>query len=194
MANEADMEICGEAEDSPAAIRGVGEANPDAIIVDISLTGANGLELIKNLKAIHEDIPILVFSMHDETIYAQRALRAGAKGFSMKTAPIEELIQALDDVSRGRLYLSSKMRALILNRISEHEAERGRSRFERLSDRELLVVQHISQSMDNREIAKQMKISIKTIESHRSRIKSKLQLSSRSELVRFAMRLQNKAF
>ena len=112
----------------------------------------------------------------------------------MKTAPIEELIQALDDVSRGRLYLSSKMRALILNRISEHEAERGRSRFERLSDRELLVVQHISQSMDNREIAKQMKISIKTIESHRSRIKSKLQLSSRSELVRFAMRLQNKAF
>ena len=86
------------------------------------------------------------------------------------------------------------MRALILKRMSGHEAERSRSLFERLSDRELLVVQHISQSMENREIAKQMKISIKTIESHRSRIKSKLQLSSPSELVKLAIRLQNKAF
>lgn len=168
--------------------------SPDIIAIDIVVAKTNGIRALKDLKRKFSHASILVVTSHDETLFAERCLRAGAKGFSMKTAPIEELIQALDDVSRGRLYLSSKMRALILNRISEHEAERSRSRFERLSDRELLAVQHISQSMDNREIAKQMKISIKTIESHRSRIKSKLQLSSPSELVRFAMRLQNKAF
>lgn len=109
----------------------------------------------------------------------------------MKTQSTDDLLQALQDVSQDRLYLSSRMRARILNRMSTHEIEQKRSRFERLSDRELLIVQHISQSLDNKEIAREMKISIKTIESHRSRIKSKLELSSPSELVRFAMRLQN---
>jgi DNA-binding NarL/FixJ family response regulator len=168
--------------------------SPDVIAIDIVVAKTNGIGAIKDLKRKFSNASILVVTSHDESLFAERCLRAGAQGFSMKTAPLEELIQALDDVSSGRLYLSSKMRTLILNRMSGHEAERSRSRFERLSDRELLIVQHISQSMDNREIAKQMKISIKTIESHRSRIKSKLELSSPSELVRFAMRLQNKAF
>lgn len=106
VASEADMEICGEAEDSPAAIRGVGEANPDAIIVDISLKGANGLELIKNLKAIHEDIPILVFSMHDETIYAQRALRAGAKAYVMKKESPSKVVDAIRKIIQGEIYVS----------------------------------------------------------------------------------------
>ena len=168
--------------------------SPDVIAIDIVVAKTNGIGAIKDLKRKFSNASILVVTSHDESLFAERCLRAGAQGFSMKTAPLEELIQPLDDVSSGRLYLSSKMRTLILNRMSGHEAERSRSRFERLSDRELLIVQHISQSMDNREIAKQMKISIKTIESHRSRIKSKLELSSPSELVRFAMRLQNKAF
>lgn len=168
--------------------------SPDVIAIDIVVAKTNGIGAIKDLKRKFSNASILVVTSHDESLFAERCLRAGAQGFSMKTAPLEELIQALDDVSSGRLYLSSKMRTLILNRMSGHEAERSRSRFERLSDRELLIVQHISQSMDNREIAKQMKISIKTIESHHSRIKSKLELSSPSELVRFAMRLQNKAF
>ncbi len=168
--------------------------SPDVIAIDIVVAKTNGIGAIKDLKRKFSNASILVVTSHDESLFAERCLRAGAQGFSMKTAPLEELIQALDDVSSGRLYLSSKMRTLILNRMSGHEAERSRSLFERLSDRELLIVQHISQSMDNREIAKQMKISIKTIESHRSRIKSKLELSSPSELVRFAMRLQNKAF
>jgi DNA-binding NarL/FixJ family response regulator len=161
--------------------------SPDVIAIDIVVAKTNGIGAIKDLKRKFSNASILVVTSHDESLFAERCLRAGAQGFSMKTAPLEELIQALDDVSSGRLYLSSKMRTLILNRMSGHEAERSRSRFERLSDRELLIVQHISQSMDNREIAKQMKISIKTIESHRSRIKSKLELSSPSELVRFAM-------
>ncbi len=168
--------------------------SPDIIAIDIVVAKANGIGAIKDLKRKFPNASILVTTSHDEMLFAERCLRAGAQGYLMKTAPLTELIQALSDVSTGRLYLSPKMRTLILNRMSGHEAERGRSRFERLSDRELLIVQHISQSMDNREIAKQMKISIKTIESHRSRIKSKLELSSPSELVRFAMRLQNKAF
>ena len=168
--------------------------SPDVTAIDIVVAKTNGIGALKDLKRKFSHASILVVTSHDESLFAERCLRAGAQGFSMKTAPLEELIQALDDVSRGRLYLSSKMRNLILNRMSGHEAGRSRSLFERLSDRELLIVQHISQSMDNREIAKQMKISIKTIESHRSRIKSKLELSSSSEMARFAMRLQNKAF
>lgn len=168
--------------------------SPDIIAIDIVVAKAKGIGAIKDLKRKFSSTSIVVVTSHDETLFAERCLRAGAKGYLMKTASLSELIQALSDVSKGRLYLSPKMRALILNRMSGHEAERSRSRFERLSDRELLIVQHISQSLDNREIAKQMKISIKTIESHRSRIKSKLELSSPSELVRFAMRLQNKAF
>jgi len=168
--------------------------SPDIIALDIVVAKSNGIGAIKDLKRKFANAPILVVTSHDESLFAERCLRAGAKGYVMKTASLDDLMQAFNEISGGRLYLSSKMRGLILNRMSGHEAERTRSRFERLSDRELLIVQHISQSMDNREIAKQMKISIKTIESHRSRIKSKLELSSPSELVRFAMRLQNKAF
>lgn len=164
--------------------------SPDIIAIDIVVAKTNGIGAIKDLKRKFSKASILIVTSHDESLFAERCLRAGAQGYSMKSASLEELMQALSDVSQGRLYLSTEMRALILNRMSGHEAERSRSRFERLSDRELLIVQHISQSMDNREIAKQMKISIKTIESHRSRIKSKLELSSPSELVRFAMRLQ----
>ncbi len=167
---------------------------PDIIAIDIDVAKTNGIGAIKDLKRKFSSSSILVLTSLDESLFAERCLRAGAQGYAMKNAPLEDLIQAFEDVSNGRLYLSSNMRALILSRMSGHEAERSRSRFERLSDRELLIVQHISQSLDNREIAKQMKISIKTIESHRSRIKSKLELSSPSELVRFAMRLQSKAF
>ncbi len=168
--------------------------NPDVIALDIVVARSNGIGAIKELKRKFPSAPILVVTSHDESLFAERCLRAGAQGYSMKTAPLDDLMQAFSEVSQGKLYLSPKMRARILSRMSGHEAERSSSRFERLSDRELLIVQHISQSMDNREIAKQMKISVKTIESHRSRIKSKLELSSPSELVRFAMRLQNKAY
>ena len=104
--NEEDMEICGEAEDAPETMKGVGPANPDVIIVDISLRGNNGLELIKNLKAIHENIPILVFSMHDESIYAQRALRAGAKAFVMKKESPTKVVEAIRCIIKGEIYVS----------------------------------------------------------------------------------------
>ncbi|MBN11665.1 MAG: DNA-binding response regulator [Opitutaceae bacterium] len=187
VANEADMEICGEAEDSPAAIRGVGEANPDAIIVDISLKGANGLELIKNLKAIHEDIPILVFSMHDETIYAQRALRAGAKAYVMKKESPSKVVDAIRKIIQGEIYVSPSVADQVLHQIVNGPGNVSTSPVDRLTDRELEVVQLIGRGLSSREVAESLHLSVKTIESHRAHVKEKLGLRNATELVQFSV-------
>ena len=187
VANEADMEICGEAEDSPAAIRGVGEANPDAIIVDISLKGANGLELIKNLKSIHEDIPILVFSMHDETIYAQRALRAGAKAYVMKKESPSKVVDAIRKIIQGEIYVSPSVADQVLHQIVNGPGNVSTSPVDRLTDRELEVVQLIGRGLSSREVAESLHLSVKTIESHRAHVKEKLSLRNATELVQFSV-------
>ena len=187
VASEADMEICGEAEDSPAAIRGVGEANPDAIIVDISLKGANGLELIKNLKAIHEDIPILVFSMHDETIYAQRALRAGAKAYVMKKESPSKVVDAIRKIIQGEIYVSPSVADQVLHQIVSGPGNVSTSPVDRLTDRELEVVQLIGRGLSSREVAESLQLSVKTIESHRAHVKEKLSLRNATELVQFSV-------
>ena len=187
MASEADMEICGEAEDSPAAIRGVGEANPDAIIVDISLKGANGLELIKNLKAIHEDIPILMFSMHDETIYAQRALRAGAKAYVMKKESPSKVVDAIRKIIQGEIYVSPSVADQVLHQIVSGPGNVSTSPVDRLTDRELEVVQLIGRGLSSREVAESLHLSVKTIESHRAHVKEKLSLRNATELVQFSV-------
>lgn len=187
MASEADMEICGEAEDSPSAIRGVGEANPDAIIVDISLKSANGLELIKNLKAIHEDIPILVFSMHDETIYAQRALRAGAKAYVMKKESPSKVVDAIRKIIQGEIYVSPSVADQVLHQIVNGPGNVSTSPVDRLTDRELEVVQLIGRGLSSREIAESLHLSVKTIESHRAHVKEKLSLRNATELVQFSV-------
>ena len=187
VANETDMEICGEAEDSPAAIRGVGEANPDAIIVDISLKGTNGLELIKNLKAIHEDIPILVFSMHDETIYAQRALRAGAKAYVMKKESPSKVVDAIRKIIQGEIYVSPSVADQVLHQIVNGPGNVSTSPVDRLTDRELEVVQLIGRGLSSREIAESLHLSVKTIESHRAHVKEKLSLRNATELVQFSV-------
>jgi DNA-binding NarL/FixJ family response regulator len=187
VASEADMEICGEAEDSPAAIRGVGEANPDAIIVDISLKGANGLELIKNLKAIHEDIPILVFSMHDETIYAQRALRAGAKAYVMKKESPSKVVDAIRKIIQGEIYVSPSVADQVLHQIVSGPGNVSTSPVDRLTDRELEVVQLIGRGLSSREVAESLHLSVKTIESHRAHVKEKLSLRNATELVQFSV-------
>tara|TARA_B100001093_G_scaffold478368_1_gene506475 strand:- start:702 stop:1352 length:651 start_codon:yes stop_codon:yes gene_type:complete len=187
VASEADMEICGEAEDSPAAIRGVGEANPDAIIVDISLKGANGIELIKNLKAIHDDIPILVFSMHDETIYAQRALRAGAKAYVMKKESPSKVIDAIRKIIQGEIYVSPSVADQVLHQIVNGPGNVSTSPVDRLTDRELEVVQLIGRGLSSREVAESLHLSVKTIESHRAHVKEKLGLRNATELVQFSV-------
>ena len=184
---ENDLEVCGEAEDSPEAMKGVGECNPDAVIVDISLQGNNGLELIKNLKALYEDLPILVFSMHDETIYAQRALRAGAKAYVMKKEDSSRIVEAIHKIVKGEIYVSSRVADQVLHQIVSGPSNSTASPIDRLTDRELEVVQLIGRGLSTREIAESLNLSIKTIESHRAHVKEKLHLRNATELVQFSV-------
>jgi DNA-binding NarL/FixJ family response regulator len=186
--SEADMEICGEAEDAPQAMKGVGPADPDVIIVDISLRGNNGLELIKNLKAIHENIPVLVFSMHDESIYAQRALRAGAKAYVMKKESPTKVVEAIRSIIKGEIYVSPSVADQVLQQIvNGPNNATSTSPIDRLTDRELEVVQLVGRGLSSREIAESLNLSVKTIESHRAHVKEKLNLRNATELVQFSV-------
>ncbi len=182
-----DFEVCGEAEDSSSAMRGIENHKPDVVIVDISLQGNNGLELIKNLKAIHEKLPILVFSMHDESIYAQRALRAGAKAYVMKKESSEKIIEAIRKILKGEIYVSPRVADQVLHQIVNGPSNSAASPVDRLTDRELEVVQLIGRGLSTREIAESLHLSVKTIESHRAHVKEKLNLRNATELVQFSV-------
>tara|TARA_B110000037_G_scaffold82932_1_gene98706 strand:- start:951 stop:1601 length:651 start_codon:yes stop_codon:yes gene_type:complete len=184
---EEDFEVCGEAENAQQAMKAVGTHMPNVVVVDISLQGNNGLELIKNLKAIYEDIPILVFSMHDESTYAQRALRAGAKAYVMKKEPPETIIAAVRRIIKGEIYVSPTVADQVLHQIVNGPSNAAASPIERLTDRELEVVQLIGRGLSTREIAENLGLSIKTIESHRAHVKEKLSLRNATELVQFSV-------
>lgn len=184
---EEDLEVCGEAENSQQAMKSVGTHMPDVVVVDISLQGNNGLELIKNLKAVHEKIPILVFSMHDESTYAQRSLRAGAKAYVMKKEPPETIITAVRRVIQGEIYVSPTVADQVLHQVVNGPTNSNSSPIERLTDRELEVVQLIGRGLSTREIAENLHLSIKTIESHRAHVKEKLSLRNATELVQFSV-------
>lgn len=186
--SQEDLEICGEAEDSSTAMRGIDSTKPDVIIVDISLQGNNGLELIKNVKAVHENLPILVFSMHDESIYAQRALRAGAKAYVMKKESSEKIVEAIRKILKGEIYVSPRVADQVLHQIvNGPNNNAAASPVDRLTDRELEVVQLIGRGLSTREIAESLNLSVKTIESHRAHVKEKLNLRNATELVQFSV-------
>lgn len=184
---EDDLVICGEAQSGFEALQAIATAKPDLAMVDISLQGTNGLELIKQIKAGHSDVPVLVLSMHDETLYAERALRAGARGYVMKEEATARLITAIRRVLSGEIYLSERMSARLLSRFVDGGPQTGGSAMERLSDRELEVFELIGRGLSTRRIAEELHLSIKTIESHREHIKEKLKLESSQELMRHAM-------
>lgn len=166
--------------------------NPAIIALEISVAKSKGIAAIKDLRRQFPGAGVLILTGHDELLFAERCLKAGSKGYLMKSAPETEVIKAFNAVASGNIYISERLRSKILNRISGNTIEEEiHNCIDQLSDRELLIVQHIGQSKNNQEIASELQISIKTIESHRSRIKSKLQLSSPNELVRYAMRLHN---
>ena len=165
-------------------------AETDIAVFDISIARSHGVAAIRNLQMHLRDVPLVVLTCHDELLFTERCLKCGARGYLMKTASEDEIIQALRMVSDGKLYISDRLRSHMLNRINGKNTDSDYYDLDRLSDRELLIVQHISQSKNNKEIADELKISIKTIESHRSRIKSKLKLTGASDLVRLAMKLQ----
>jgi len=179
--------VCGEAGNAAEAMDVVRKLNPDLIIVDLSLPGANGIELIKNIRAEFGRLPILVLSMHDESLYALRALRAGADGYVMKHEAMANVIQAIREVFNGRPYLSPAMAAQVITQFAHRQAEGEADAVERLSDRELEILELIGKGHEVRQIAKLLHLSPKTVETHRAHIKDKLDLKNSREVARFAL-------
>jgi DNA-binding NarL/FixJ family response regulator len=182
-----DCHVCGEAEGVSEALQMVEKEKPELLIVDITLQDGNGLELIKQVKASYPSVKMLVSSMHDESLYSERALRAGALGFIGKHEDTSKLIEAIRRVLSGKVYLSQKMTEHMLQSVSDPEQETGQSPIHQLSDRELEVFEMIGQGLTTRQIAQRLTLSIKTIETHRESIKKKLNLSSGAELTRRAI-------
>jgi DNA-binding NarL/FixJ family response regulator len=184
---EMDMEICGEAESARAALEQMGEASPDLALVDLTLKGMGGLELIKRLQAQYPDVRVLVVSMHDETLYADRALRAGARGYIMKDEVESAIVKAIRRILDGGVYVSDALSTKILLQYTGAVPGKGESPLDRLSDRELEVFESMGRGYGTREIAERLALSPKTIDSYRSRIKDKLAIDRNSELTRRAV-------
>lgn len=185
---EPDLEVCGEAEDCATATSEVAKLRPDIVIVDISLKGNSGIELIKNIKAFDPKIVVAVLSMHDESVYALRVLKAGAKAYVMKQDIASKVIEAIRKIRKGQMYVSEKVASQMLNRIVKGHDEEGDSPVSSLSDRELEVANLIGSGLATREIAQRLHVSVKTVETHRAHIKAKLNLASATLLVQFCVR------
>jgi DNA-binding NarL/FixJ family response regulator len=183
-----DLRVCGEAGNPAEALQELARAKPDLILTDLTMPGRSGLEFIKDLRAAQAGIAVLVISMHDEVVYAERALRAGARGYIMKEAGGENLLAAIRQVLRGEIYVSPRMSAKILEGISVTRPRGSSSPIERLTDREFEVFQLIGQGKSTRDIALQLHLSTKTVDVHRSNIKSKLGLGDVTALIRHAVR------
>jgi DNA-binding NarL/FixJ family response regulator len=175
----------------PEALQAIAAEQPDIAIVDLSLHDTSGLELIKDLKANGPQTPVLVLSMYDETLYAERALRAGARGYIMKEEATERVMTAIRKVLSGEVYLSEKMSARLVSKFVDGPASADSSPVERLSDRELQVFELIGRGSGTRQIAETLHLSVKTIETHREHIKAKLRLANNSELVQHAIQWMN---
>jgi DNA-binding NarL/FixJ family response regulator len=187
LGREADLAICGEAADAPTALSRIEAFLPDLVIMDISLKNSNGLELLKNLKTLHPDLPVLVLSMHDESLYAARALRAGALGYITKEEASKKILLAVRKVLAGQVYLSDQMSDRMMKRMVGGHPEGTGSALEVLTDRELEVFQMIGRGMGTRRIAEELRIGVKTVESYRARIKDKLYLADGAQLVQQAV-------
>ncbi|MBW7909489.1 MAG: response regulator transcription factor [Kiritimatiellae bacterium] len=183
---EPDLRVCCEAESAGEALQALQKQKPDLAIVDISLKGTDGIELTKWIRAQDEKIPILILSMHDEKLYANRVLRAGAHGYLMKAEVADKITIAVRKVLKGEIYLSEKVGQSILQEVTGRGSAADESPIRQLSDRELEVFRLIGQGLGTREIAGQLHLSIKTIETYRAHIKDKLGLANATQLVRFA--------
>lgn len=182
-----DMEVCGEADSASAAIELANKLRPDAAIVDLGLKKSMGLELIKDLRVQHPRLPILVLSMHDEALYTERVLRAGARGYIMKDEPGEEILAAIRRILGGKIYLSNNMGTKLLSPMMPGAPKIGQSPIDKLSDRELEVFQMLGKAYETRQIAETLRVSVKTVESYREHIKVKLNLDNSIQLIRRAV-------
>jgi DNA-binding NarL/FixJ family response regulator len=185
---EADLAVCGDAADATEALENINQTGPDLVIVDISLSGKSGIDLIKAIKEKHEDLPVLVVSMHEESLYAERALRAGAMGYVMKQEPGKVVKTAIRKLLAGDMHLSERMASGVISKfIRGGDDELPPSPLEKLSDRELEVFRMLGQGKGVRQIAEELGLTIPTINSFRNRIKEKLQLNSSTEVMLHAI-------
>jgi len=185
---EKDLAVAGEADSAASAVEQTAQLKPDLVIVDITLPGRSGLELIRDIHAVHPAGLVLVVSMHEESLYAERVLRAGGRGYVMKQAGGKKLMEAIRQVLTGQIYVSTATSARILETFSRSSGETAATGVQSLSDREFEIFQLIGQGGNTRDIAKKLNLSVKTVEVHRLNIKSKLKLTTASELIHFAVR------
>jgi DNA-binding NarL/FixJ family response regulator len=185
--DQPDLAMCGEAESPAEAMRLLPATKPDVVILDLTLKGGDGLELCKQIRDRFTTLPILVVSMHDESLYAERALKAGARGYIMKQEPQETIMSALRMVARGEVYLSSAMSAKLLRSFSGVKSDSDLAPLERLTNRELEIFRLIGEGQSVRTIAEKLFLSTKTVEAHKEHIKLKLNLKSSNELLQYAI-------
>ena len=188
IAHQPDMMVCGEAGEAGEALEKVRLLKPNLVLADITLPGRNGLELIKDIQAMDAAVLVLVISMHDESFYAERVLRAGGRGYVMKQEGGKKIMEAIRQVSAGQIFVSDKMSARILELFSGRRAQGGKAVVQNLTDREFGVYQLIGQGLGTKDMARELHVSPKTIEVHSANIKAKLQIKSMAELIRHAVR------
>ena len=185
---EPDLMVCGESEDGSKALTAVGAAKPDVVVVDLTLKRSSGFSLIKNWHALDPKMPILVLTIYKESLYAERCLRAGAKGYLMKEEAMENVLLAIRRVLAGQVYLSKEMQSKLFRTSGKRSQTVIASPLERLSDRELEVFRLLGQGVGTRQVAKQLNLSLSTVYSHRARIKVKLGAYSGTELLQQAVK------
>lgn len=183
-----DLAVCAQAADAREALQAIESLRPDLVLMDISLPGKSGLEAIKDIQSLAPGLATLVLSMHDESLYAERVLRAGARGYVMKQEGGKRIMDGIRAVLEGKVFVSEKMSARIMNAFTGRRAAEATSSVESLSDREFEVFQLIGRGRSTKEIADQLHLSVKTVEVHRVNIKAKLQLTTSPELVHYAVR------
>ncbi|HWW02849.1 MAG TPA: response regulator transcription factor [Candidatus Acidoferrum sp.] len=182
-----DLTVCGETATAAEALNAIPQIHPDLVLVDISLGGTSGIDLIKTIRNDYEELPVLVVSMHEESLYAERALRAGAMGYIMKHEPGKTVKTAIHKVLGGEMYLSEKMSSAVISKFMRGQGDRPASPIELLSDRELEVFRMLGQGKGTRQIAQDLDITIATVNSFRNRIKEKLHLKTATEVMLHAI-------
>jgi DNA-binding NarL/FixJ family response regulator len=187
IAQEDDLELCGEAEDVHGALKAIEELEPDLAIVDIALKEGSGIELIKDIKVRWPKLPVLVLSMHDESFYAERVLRAGARGYVTKAEASSRVIEGVREVLKGGVYVSEKAASKMLGRLVAGGSTAPAFPIDRLTDREFEVFELIGQGLQTRQIAERLHVSVKTVDAHREHIKDKLDIGSATELLKYAV-------
>jgi DNA-binding NarL/FixJ family response regulator len=183
-----DLTVCGEAEDAPAALEAIAELKPDLAIIDLSLGSSSGIDLIRSIRSSFPDVAMIVLSMHDERVYAERAIRAGARGYVMKRESTKKIIDAIHEVLKGNRYLSKEMTELLVEKLISSDPGHVGLPLAQLSDRELEVFKLIGQGYEINEIAKTLNVNHKTIHTYSTRIREKLKLNTSAELLREALR------